>query len=94
MRIIKIIFLSFIFSLGNIYGEELYKTPDDVLFARDKAVLKLNQFRNQLMFRYIYLSKKRELTVAEMREMQALDAIIYDKDSEKLLKIWEKEKSK
>lgn len=82
----------------NLYAKEpdVYVIPQDIIEARDKALISLEKFKNTLLSRYIVLSKKQKLSLAEEREFAALDAIILNKDlnkvEEDLMEMYRKKK--
>lgn len=78
-------YLLLIFCL-NVYAKDpdVYVVPNDVIDARDKAMISLEKFKNTLLSRYLVLYKKNKLTLAEEREFTALDAIILNKDLNKV----------
>lgn len=78
-------YLLLIFCL-NVYAKDpdIYVVPNDVIEARDKALVSLEKFKNTLLSRYLLLYKKKKLSLAEEREFVALDAIIMNKDLNKV----------
>jgi hypothetical protein len=79
----KLIISFLLYSFVAIASEKIYVVPADVILARDKALLSLEKFKLKMVDRYIVLFKKKKRTIAEDRELYALDSIITGKDLNK-----------